>query len=41
VGPVLGHGLLAIWIVVGLWRAAGLLAYGAMWRRRVWSQIEV
>lgn len=41
VGPHLGMGLVAIWIVMGVWRAAGTAVYGLMWHRRAWAVIEV
>jgi putative MATE family efflux protein len=41
VGPLLGHGLLAIWIVLGIWRGLGVLAYGTLWHGRAWADIHV
>jgi putative MATE family efflux protein len=40
-GPVLGHGLLTIWLLQGIYRAvqAGILA--RLWSRKAWAHIEV
>ena len=40
-GPVLGFGLLTIWLLQGIYRGiqAGILA--RMWKRRRWADIQV
>lgn len=40
-GPVLGYGLLAVWILQGLTRALQSSTFLAIWRSRSWQQIEV
>lgn len=41
IGPVAGHGLTAIWIMQGAYRALGALIYTLMWRRGGWAAIKV
>jgi putative MATE family efflux protein len=41
VGPVLGFGLLGVWLVQGIGRAAQAFMYVRMWRSRKWQHIEV
>ncbi len=41
VGPVLGHGLLAIWSVLVVWRGLSVMVYGFLWHRRDWADIDV
>lgn len=41
VGPVLGHGLLAIWLAQMLYRGLQSGVYVLIWRRGRWAQIEV
>lgn len=40
-GPVLGYGLLAVWILQGVSRALQSSTFLAIWRSRSWQQIEV
>ena len=40
-GPVLGYGLLAVWLLQGLTRALQSSTFLAIWRSRRWQQIEV
>jgi Na+-driven multidrug efflux pump len=40
-GPILGYGILAIWIVLSLWRALGCFIYGFLWHNRGWAEIHV
>ena len=41
VGPVLGYGLLAIWIAQMVYRGLQALLYAIIWRRRRWADIAV
>lgn len=41
IGPVLGHGLLAIWAAQLTYRTLSSLIYVRMWRRGEWASIEV
>jgi multidrug resistance protein, MATE family len=41
VGPGLGHGLLAIWLVFVGYRALQTGLFIALWRRRQWAKIKV
>lgn len=41
VGPVLGYGLLGIWIAQSSYRAVQAGIYAAVWRRRAWARIQV
>ena len=41
IGPVLGYGLLPIWMVMVLWRVAGVAVYSTLWHRRGWAHIRV
>lgn len=40
-GPVLGYGLLSIWIAMVAYRALTALAFGTLWMRGSWSRIRV
>lgn len=40
-GPVLGHGLLAIWIMQAVYRIIQAGIFAVLWRSRRWAQIEV
>ncbi len=40
-GPVWGHGLVAIWLAMMLYRGAQALIFAQIWRRRAWALIEV
>jgi multidrug resistance protein, MATE family len=41
VGPILGHGLIAIWLAQMSYRGLQSLAYMLIWRGRSWSRIRV
>ena len=41
VGPVLGHGLLAIWSLQILQRGMASAVFAVMWQRRGWTQIRL
>ena len=41
VGPVLGFGLLGVWILQGGHRALLSILYTSLWRGRKWQHIEV
>jgi len=41
IGPVLGHGLLAIWSAQMVYRGLQSLSYILLWRRGAWASIEV
>jgi MATE family multidrug resistance protein len=41
VGPVLGHGLVGVWLLNALWRGAQALIFWRMWRGTRWSAIDV
>lgn len=41
VGPVLGYGLLGVWIVNGLYRAGQAVNCVTQWRGRKWAQIQI
>ena len=41
IGPVLGYGLLGVWLLQGVSRAFQAFLYVKMWRGRKWQQIEV
>ena len=41
VGPILGHGLLAIWVAQMGYRGLQSLAYMMIWRGRSWAKIRV
>jgi MATE family multidrug resistance protein len=41
VGPVLGHGLLAIWLAQMSYRGVQSLLYVLIWRGRSWSRIRI
>jgi Na+-driven multidrug efflux pump len=41
IGPVLGHGIFAIWAAVGSWRAIQAFVYASLWRGRGWTAIHV
>lgn len=41
IGPVLGHGLLGIWIAQSVYRAVQAGIFAALWRSRRWARIEV
>ena len=41
VGPVLGYGLLGIWIAQSSYRAVQAAIYATLWRRRAWARIQV
>ena len=40
-GPMLGGGLLAIWIVQVVYRTLQALIFGAIWQRGRWAAIRV
>jgi MATE family, multidrug efflux pump len=41
IGPVLGFGLLGIWILQGGYRGLMAVTYFHLWRRRHWAKIEI
>lgn len=41
VGPVLGYGLLGIWIAQSTYRTVQAGIYAAVWRRRAWARIQI
>jgi Na+-driven multidrug efflux pump len=41
IGPVLGYGLLGVWVWQGASRAVQAWLFLAMWRGRRWQQIEI
>jgi Na+-driven multidrug efflux pump len=41
VGPVLGYGLLGVWIVNGLYRTGQAVNCITQWRGRKWAQIQI
>nr|AYM52935.1 multidrug transport protein putative membrane protein [Jahnella sp. MSr9139] len=41
IGPVLGHGLLGIWIAQSAYRALQAGVFAGLWRSRRWARIEV
>ena len=41
IGPVLGYGLIGVWLWQGVTRAAQSWLFVSMWRRRGWQRIEV
>ena len=40
-GPVLGFGLLAIWVATLAWRGLQAAIFVGLWRGRAWQAIEV
>ena len=41
IGPLLGYGLLGVWLWQGVTRALQAWTFVTMWRGRKWQQIEV
>ncbi len=41
VGPVLGYGLLGVWVLNGIYRAAQALVAAQQWRSRKWAHIDI
>jgi Na+-driven multidrug efflux pump len=41
VGPVLGHGILAVWITMMAYRALQASIYAVLWNRGSWSKIKI
>jgi Na+-driven multidrug efflux pump len=41
VGPVLGFGLLGIWILNGIYRAGQALVCAQQWHSRKWTGIDI
>ena len=41
VGPVLGFGLLGVWIVNGVYRAGQSVNCASQWAGRKWAHIEI
>ena len=41
VGPMLGYGLLGVWILQGLQRSALSVIYSVIWQRRQWAHLKV
>ena len=41
VGPVLGYGLLGVWIINSFYRTGQALNCAQQWQRRKWAQIEI
>jgi putative MATE family efflux protein len=40
-GPVMGHGILAIWIAMAVYRAVQAMIYAVLWNRRGWAKVRV
>jgi len=40
-GPVMGFGLMGIWIMHAVYRACQAIVFGIIWRRRNWMAISV
>jgi MATE family multidrug resistance protein len=40
-GPVLGYGLLAVWIINGFYRVGQAISCGTQWAGRKWAHIEI
>jgi Na+-driven multidrug efflux pump len=41
VGPVLGFGLLGVWIVNGIYRSGQAIVCVQQWAGRKWAQVEI
>lgn len=41
IGPVLGYGLIGIWLLQGVYRAVQATVFALMWKGHHWSKIEV
>jgi MATE family multidrug resistance protein len=41
VGPILGYGLLGVWVINGFYRVGQALNSAHQWRGRKWTQIEI
>jgi Na+-driven multidrug efflux pump len=41
VGPVLGFGLLSVWIVNGFYRVGQSISCGTQWASRKWADIRI
>ena len=41
VGPVLGGGLLAVWLLQSLYRVMASVIFAIMWRRKHWAEIRI
>jgi len=41
VGPVMGHGILAIWIAMTVYRAVQASIYAVLWNRGEWAKVRV
>lgn len=41
IGPVLGAGLLAIWLAMNVYRGLQATIFAVIWQRRAWTRIEV
>ncbi|NNE04115.1 MAG: MATE family efflux transporter, partial [Xanthomonadales bacterium] len=41
VGPVLGFGLLGVWVINGIYRVGQALVCVHQWRGRKWAGIEI
>ena len=41
IGPVLGGGLLAVWLLQSVYRCINSLIFAFMWRRRHWAAIDI
>lgn len=40
-GPVLGGGLLAVWLLQTLYRTMASVIFAIMWRRKHWTDIQI
>ena len=40
-GPVLGGGLLLVWLLQSLYRCINSMIFAVMWRRRHWAEIRI
>ena len=41
IGPTLGYGLFAIWILQGAYRGLQALTFSSFWKKRAWARIEI
>ena len=40
-GPVLGYGLLGVWVINGFYRVGQAISCGKQWAGRKWAHIEI
>jgi Na+-driven multidrug efflux pump len=41
VGPVLGYGLLGVWVINGFYRVGQSISCGTQWAGRKWANIRI